>query len=133
MKKILCIFLSALLLLGLCACSKSETAPDPNVLQAGFARVVCIPDDAVVYIAGGTAENDPSTDGLLDEIAVTCIALQQGGQTYLIYTCDVVDIHNFYTTTENAITKATNVPTENIIINATHTHSAPTLKDNLPG
>ena len=138
MKKILCILLSALMLIGLCACGGGGEEGggdqvDPSVLQAGYCRLQCLPDDPVVHIAGGTAENDKSTDGLLDEIAVTCIAIAQGGQTYLIYTCDVVDIHNFYTTTETAITEKTGIPIENIVLNATHTHSAPTLKDNLPG
>lgn len=133
MKKLLSVLLSVLLILGLCACGGQESQSDPNVLRAGFARVVCLPDDPVVHIAGGTAENDRSTDGVLDEIAMTCIALQQGGKTYLVYTCDVVDIYSFYTATEEAITAKTGVPGENIVINATHTHSAPTLKDNLPG
>lgn len=133
MKKAISFLLVILTTLGLCACGEGGTKTDPNALQAGFACVVCIPDDAVVYIAGGTAENDPSTDGLLDEIAVTCIALQQGGQTYLVYTCDVVDIYSFYTTTETTITEKTGIAASNIILNATHTHSAPTLKDNLPG
>ena len=138
MKKILCILLSALMLIGLCACGGGGEEGggdqvDPSVLQAGYCRLQCLPDDPVVHIAGGTAENDKSTDGLLDDIAVTCIAIAQGGQTYLIYTCDVVDIHNFYVTTETAITEKTGIPIENIVLNATHTHSAPTLKDNLPG
>ena len=131
MKKLFSLLLIGILLLGLTACGAEKE--DPNVLKAGFSRVLCLPDDPVVHIAGGTAENDRSTDGVLDEITVTCIALQQGGQTYLIYTCDVVDIYSFYTATEEVITEKTGVPAENIIISATHTHSAPTLKDDLPG
>lgn len=135
MKKLLCILLSMITALGLCACSSSGDVPaeDPNVLQAGFSRNVCLPDDAIVYIAGGTAEDDPSTDGVLDEITVTCIALRQGGRTVLVYTCDVVDIEKFYLGTETVITEATGIPATDIILNATHTHSAPTLKNNLPG
>lgn len=134
MKKWIYLLLALALALGLCACATTETKEDPNKLLAGFAREVCLPDDAIVYIAGGTASEDPSTDGVLDEITVTCIALKQGGQTYLVYTCDVVDIDGrFYTSTEEKIAEVTGIPVEKIILNATHTHSAPTLKDNLPG
>ena len=133
MKKLLCILLSLVTVLGLCACG-GGTKTDENALQAGFWREVCLPDDAIVYIAGGDPASDPSTDGVLDELAVTCIALKQGGKTYLIYTCDIVDIDGkFYHTTETAITNATGIPVEQIILNATHTHSAPTLKNDLPG
>ena len=102
-------------------------------LQAGFSRIVCLPDDLVAHIAGNDAKTDISVDGLRDELAVTCIALQQGGKTYLIYTCDTVTINDFYHTTKQMITAATGVSADNIVLNATHTHSAPTLKHDLPG
>ena len=133
MKKLTCLLLALVMVLGLCACG-GGAKEDPNVLQAGFWREVCLPDDPIVYIAGGDPASDPSTDGVLDELAVTAIALKQGGMTYLIYTCDIVDIDGaFYRTTETAISEATGLPVEQIILNATHTHSAPTLKNNLPG
>ncbi len=134
MKKLMCLFLALVMVLGLCACGGAKE--DPNALKAGFARLDCIPDDPLVHIAGGDAASDPATDGLLDNLAVTCIALQQGGQTYLIYTCDIVDIVDFYKLTESVVEKETGVPVSNIILNATHTHSAPTLKPGdakLPG
>ena len=102
-------------------------------LQAGFSRIVCLPDDPVAHIAGNDAKTDISVDGIRDELAVTCIALAQGGETYLIYTCDTVTINDFYIAIEKAISDATGIPTEHIILNATHTHSAPTLKHDLPG
>lgn len=133
MKKIICIFLTCVMILGLCACGNSQGgAEDDNSLQAGFSRVIAMPTDEVVYIEGGDAASDPS-EGFIDELAVTCVALKQGEQTILVYTCDIVDIASFYTTTENAIVTATGLPASNIILNATHTHSAPTLKSNLPG
>lgn len=131
MKKIMCIFLACVTVLGLCACSGAKG--DDSSLQAGFARVAAMPTTEKVHIAGGDAATDIS-DGYIDELAVTCVALKQGEQTILIYTCDIVDIDKaFYLTTENAIVTATGIPPENIILNATHTHSAPTLKNKLPG
>jgi len=102
-------------------------------LHAGFGRIVCLPDDPIVHIAGNDAKTDLSIDGIRDELAVTCIALRQGGQTYLIYTCDTVTINEFYVAIEQAVADATGVSPDNIILNATHTHSAPTLKHDLPG
>ena len=102
-------------------------------LQAGFARIVCLPDNLVAHIAGNDAKTDISVDGLRDELAVTCIALRQGGQTYLIYTCDTVTINDFYHDIKRMVTEKTGVPADNIVLNATHTHSAPTIKQDLPG
>lgn len=104
-----------------------------NNLQAGFSRIVCLPDNLVAHIAGNDAKTDISYDGLRDELAFTCIALAQGGNTYLVYTCDTVTINDFYVDIEKAISDATGVSTDNIVMNATHTHSAPTLKHDLPG
>lgn len=133
MKKLICVLLTFVMVLGLCACGGGGGGgkTDPNALQAGFSRVVCMPDGDA-HIAGGDAATDKS-EGYMDEIAVTCIALKQGEQTVLVYTCDVVDIEKFYITTEEAIARATDISSANIILNATHTHSAPTLKDDLPG
>ena len=136
MKKVLSILLVLVIVLGLCACGESGAKGDSNALQAGFSRIDCIPDDPLVHIAGGNATDDPATDGLLDNLAVTCIALKKGEETYLIYTCDIVDIVDFYKVVDSAVEKETGVPAKNIILNATHTHSAPTLKPgdiNLPG
>lgn len=102
-------------------------------LQAGFSRIVCLPDNLVAHIAGNDAKTDISTDGLRDELAVTCIALRQGGQTYLVYTCDTVTINDFYHDIKRMITEKTGIPGDNIVLNATHTHSAPTIKQDLPG
>lgn len=135
MKKLICILLTLILTLGLCACGESGGKADDS-LQAGFSRMDCIPDDQLVHIAGGTAADDPATDGLLDNLAVTCIALKKGEDTYLIYTVDIVDVTEYYSAVEKAVSNATGVPVDKVIINATHTHSAPTLKSsdiNLPG
>lgn len=138
MKKIISFILATLLIFGLCACGSSEggNAANSDELQAGFSRIDCIPEDPLVHIAGGNATDDPATDGLLDNLAVTCISLKKGDQSFLIYTCDIVDIVDFYKVVEKGISGETGIPVENIILNATHTHSAPTLKPsdmNLPG
>jgi len=163
MKKLISLLLVVVMVFSLCACSGSDsttanadskpadsatttptepasstpaTNDDPNVLKAGFGRVDSAPETDLVHIAGGSAADDPATDGMLDTLAVTCIALQKNGETYLVYTCDIVDIVDFYKTVDNEVSAATGISKDHIILNATHTHSAPTMKPsdlNLPG
>lgn len=135
MKKILCFLLVLTIVLGLCACGGSqggEEQPKDLILEAGFARENCNPSAYPVHIAGGDAYANICYDGCMDPLTTTCIALKQGEETYLIFTCDTVDIDDFFCfTTDQAISDAVGIPTERIILNATHTHSAPTLKHNL--
>lgn len=138
MKKILLFLLAMTFVFSMFACDSKENGPsaDPNQLMVGFGRVTCVPDDPLVHIAGGTAKDDPATDGLLDTIDITCVSLKKGDDTYLIYTVDIVDVIGYNTTIENTIKNELGIDPDNVIFNATHTHSAPTLKPgdgSLPG
>lgn len=136
MKKLLCIFLAVVTVLFLCACGAQEEAAnaDDRALQVGFASMECMPDSYPVHIAGGDVMRDICEQGFLDKLTVRCIALQQGDKTYLVFSCDVVDIDGaFCKETDAMIANATGLPQEQIILNATHTHSAPALKANVPG
>lgn len=132
MKKFLCILLAMILTLSLCACGGSgagEEQPKELTLEVGFARENANPSAYPVHIAGGDAYANVCQAGYMDPITTTCIALKQGEETYLIYTCDTVDIDGtFCFTTDQYISDAMGIPTKNIILNATHTHSAPTMK-----
>lgn len=135
MKKFLCLVLSVIIVLSLCACGASEGGNDKAAeFQIGFARVKAMPDTYPVHIAGNDAGKDVCEGSFLDELSVTCVAMKQGEETVLVYSCDIVDIDgDFYRDTEAAIAKETGLPVEKIVLNATHTHSAPTLKHDLPG
>ena len=122
MKKVICLLTVLTLVLALCACGGGESAGNVG-LQMGFAREVAMPDGPI-HIAGG-ADNKIS-EGFLDWITVTCVAIKSGEKTVLIYTCDTVCIYDeFVADTERAIAADTGIPAEDIILNATHTHSAP--------
>ena len=134
MKKVFCILLVLALTLGLCACGESVETKEETGLQIGFDRQKAMPDSYPVHIEGNDAGADVCEGSVLDELTVTCIAMKTGDKTVLVYTCDIVDIDGtFYKETESAISGATGIPVSDIILNATHTHSAPTLKSNLPG
>lgn len=126
MKKWFCMLLAFVLALGLCACGESEKSPQKEGLQIGFARA-----DATTYdqvnISGGDSKNRLST-GYRDPIMVTCLAISTGGDTFLVYTMDYITASSAYTeAAETLITEATGVPADRIIMNCTHTHSAPAI------
>ena len=133
MKKIICILLAAVLLLGLCACGGEGGAGGKNDgLQVGFGRESIVPDITGVEIAGGDASARLS-DGYLDEVAATCIAITEGDQTILLYTIDFITVDKNVYAAQTAIAEATGIPERNIILNTTHTHSGVSIRSNWNG
>ena len=138
MKKLLALILSVLMVFSLMACSSSDEAEgteasktaaeteDPNakVFRVGFNRQSILPKNPIgVQIAGGDAANRLCT-GFQDEVSATCIAFSKDGETYLVYTCDFMVIYDsIIAPVKSAISDATGVPYDNILINCTHTHS----------
>ena len=89
----------------------------------GFDRQSITPDQQGVQIAGGDATTRLST-GFLDEVSATCIAIKKGDETVLVYTMDFMILYEeAVNTIKSAITDATGIPAEKIILNTTHTHS----------
>lgn len=121
MKKILIFVLIAAMILGLCACGGA--GKDKDQLKVGFGRVSILPK-VQVNLDGGDIEGRPASDPI-DDIAATCIAISQGDETILIYTLDLLLVQKTLLPAQELITEATGVPAENIILNTTHTHSAP--------
>ena len=122
MKKFISLFLITVLIFGLCACGGSSKAENKG-LQVGFDRQSILPTKMGVQIAGGDAAARLS-EGFLDEVSTTCIAFSKDGQTYLVYTCDFMVVYASIVDPVKAAIKAkTEVPTENILFNCTHTHS----------
>ena len=144
MKKLICLFLSLVMVLGLCACSggseeaRSEskettaetTAPEAaSGLLAGYARTGIVPDYQV-QLAGGAATR-LSEAYAQDDLCITCVALQEGGETFLLFTMDVICAEDVFVDPAKAlISQTTGVPEENILMNATHTHAGPAIRSN---
>ncbi len=145
MKRIVCFLLAVMMLITLVACgdtpganvdestnNEETTAPviaekipaEPydGVFKAGFARADITPSVPIAKKdAGGSYKK------VQDKLYATCVAVNDGKNTALLITVDVTSIGT--TQCENFkkyITNATKVPAENIIISATHTHTAPT-------
>ena len=136
MKKTISFILAMLLVFGLFACSSSgestpapeqteTTAPQAAGLMAGFGRADVSPTAPIGM--GGYGDKDTRLSGaILDSIYATCVALQQDGNTFLIFTVDVIAAGDTVANTlRGSISDATGVPQEHIIVGATHTHSAP--------
>ena len=96
------------------------------MLQVGFGRVCITPDFPVCLAGGGHAKR--IVTNVLEDIFVTCVAItDEGGNTALLLTQDLVSSGDPYMTpTRRAVAQATGVPFENIFLSSTHTHSAPT-------
>ena len=132
MKKIISLLMALCIVLGLCACGGSaggdqQTEPQAYAgLQAGYARVDVSPATAVGM--GGYGDNDTRlSTHIMDETYATCVALRQGDTTFLIFTVDVCAAGDIIANQlRNGISAETGVPEENIIVGATHTHSAAT-------
>lgn len=131
MKRIVCLLISVLMLLGLCACAGSGgeggNAGDSakGGAQVGFSRAKMMPE-GVVTIAGGEDPNRLST-GYLDFLTASCIAFRdETGNTVLLYTIDMQCLTtNFIGGAKETISGATGVPVENIMLSCTHDHSSP--------
>ena len=128
MKRILACLLTFVIVLGLCACSNSgsgeTTQPAVQGLQIGYARESLIPSGNVNMSGYGNQEHRIST-GYLDIIAATCIAASENGNTVLLYSTDTLNSKSNWTAeARSLISEATGVPTANIQIGATHTHSS---------
>lgn len=126
MKKYISIIMCVLLVLSLCACGESEKGGGDQGLQVGFGRVSILPDYEV-QLSGGAATR--VSTGVKDQLYLTCIAISENGETYLIGTMDFLTSDNVYVEPAKAVMSgATGVPVENILLNATHTHASVAIR-----
>jgi len=127
MKKCISIALAMLMLLSLCACGKTEkAAKQPAAFQVGYARVDFTPN-ASVPLSGYGDSSTRLSQGYLDPLYVTCIALTDTqGQTLLLYTADMICITDGgIATVREKVCKSLDIPEDRVIVATTHTHSAP--------
>lgn len=124
MKKLLAIFLAALQAFGLCACAGA--ASDTKSLRVGYARENVTPSYSIPLAGYGNTLTRMST-GFANYLYVTCVAVTDANdQTVLLFSCDLIGFADYYAAElRTAISAATGVPSENIMLACTHTHSGP--------
>ena len=93
--------------------------------QVGFGRIDITPNPDVDIVMGGY--NNQVSVGTLTPLLASCVALTDPqGNTLLLYTLDLVDLHKEpVNVLRKKLTALTGIPGENITISCTHTHSAP--------
>ena len=126
MKKLLILFLTGAMLLMTCACTEvtNQAEEITATLQVGFGRTDITPEDSVPLAGYGNTSKRMSQD-ILDYLYATCIAITDAkGQTVLLYSQDLVNSSQTETV-RSAVSQTTGIPAENIMVAATHTHSAP--------
>ena len=151
MKKTVALMLTLALTLPLFACGGTsllteDAAPAETVIRRTGERENAAPDgehNAEGFCAGvGRADITPTfsvplggygnsayrfSTEVLDPLYATCLALRdEAGGTLLLFHLDVICVWPaFGKTVRPMIARATGVPEENILLNATHTHSGP--------
>lgn len=131
MKKLFCILLVLCMLLSLTACAPAETQLREEVtswLKAGFGRVDITPHYSIGLDGSGNSETRRSKE-VADNLYMTCVALTDDTTTILVYTVDNLGINaNSANLLRNQICMGTGIPVGNIFFGATHTHSAPDIR-----
>lgn len=131
MKKLFSLCLAMILLFALFACSSEGTgATEPAAagLQVGFGRESIMPQDFTkAHLAGGDAAKRVAKS-IKDNLYITCVAFKQGEEVFLLYTMDAINASSdVVNPAKTAITQLTGVPSENIMMCATHTHAGVSL------
>lgn len=127
MKKLLCLFLAAFLLLSISACGAKKD-PLTGKFAVGYGRADVTPKTGIAMSGfAAQGENSRTAENVLNELYMTCIAITDPeGKTVLLYTFDAIRIAGESADTiRKAVSDKTSVPVENIMISATHSHSTP--------
>jgi len=150
MKRILAVLLALMMLLSLCACAspsleegeavkpvqtaeeQTKTAPKkqekfsvpedlPEGFTVGFGRADITPATLPMDLGG-----DAIATSVGDPLYASCTVISDGENAAVIFHLDMKSIPNvFLTTVTTRLTKKFNIPAENVILNATHSHNSP--------
>ena len=134
MKKFLSLALVLCMILCLCACAKEPAASaEPKAFRVGFGRVNITPSYSVP-LAGYGNTSQRMSQGFLDYLYATCIAItDETDSTVLLITTDVISIPTYLVEDmKTAVKNATGVAFDRILIQGTHTHSGPDLNSGDP-
>lgn len=143
MKRLLCLFLSVLMLLSLAACGKKgneQAAAGENQTQeagfvipkvesfsVGYGMVEIEPENGTPM--GGYGNSDKKlSNAVLDPLATVVLAMSDGTDTFLLIALDIPGAYtDFVDPTVELISQETGVPKENILCHSVHNHSAPDM------
>ena len=99
---------------------------NPSLL-AGFGRT-CITPRYTVHLTGYGDDESRFSQGVIDNIYLTCLAVTDGEDTVLLYTADLLSLADFLPEQiRNRVSAATGIPGDRMFFTATHSHSGPNL------
>ena len=133
MKRKLLVTLCILLVVSLLvACETSKNDSTGNVsgqFSVGYGVADISPKESVMLGGFGDHEERYSTK-VTEPLAVTCIAVSgDDGETILVMAYDLSNSYDVWTKpTREAVSEATGVPFDHIMITCSHTHSGPYIK-----
>ena len=129
MKKLVCILLTAILVLGLCACGKSNeggsaAAGTDGVFAVGYSQVDITPTGDVP-MAGLGDDAERISNKIMDHLYATCVAVKDAeGNTVIMFFLDLLNTYDEITKeVRTLVSEATGVPYSNVMMSASHTHS----------
>ncbi len=109
--------------------TKNETVDNtpivyPEGFSVGFGREIVTPPSGTGLAGyGGT---DRVSKSVLDDLKLTCTAICDGENVVLLYSTDLTKMGGgIAEVAKKQLNQAYGIPAENIMFNATHTHSAP--------
>ena len=149
MRRIFALILAVLMLLPLCACSSSLSAPETGATEEkvpakndkkteeeeeGEGPIVYPEGFAVGYGIGDITTTpipmyNATAESVHDPLNLTCIAISDGeGGVALIMSADLKGmVRSVFERSTQIIEKKFGIKPENVMLSATHTHSAPTV------
>ncbi len=105
---------------------------DTICLQAGYARTDITPSYPIPLGGYGDAP-ERFHDHVLDPICAACVAISDDTNTTLLYHLDLLYLPSeLADRCRKALSQRHGIPEKNILLNCTHTHSAPELNCDLP-
>lgn len=133
MKKYVAIFLCLTMLLTLSSCAAQEDDSQTPQLLVGFGRADITPQENVPLGGYGNAASRLS-DEVLDPLYATCVAFTDAeGGTVLIFQLDLPNCRtDSISFARKKIGDELGIPAGNVMVHATHTHSAPEVGHESP-
>ncbi|TWU17219.1 hypothetical protein Pla52o_53940 [Novipirellula galeiformis] len=114
-------WLSAVAVIFCAAWGQRVEAADAAVFSAGAAKVAITPSMGMPIVGNWTR---PTVSNIHDDLHVRCLALHDGKTTIAFAICDSVGIpREVYDAARKFIDAETDVPSANVLMSATHTHS----------
>ena len=131
MKRLIALVLTLVMVLGLCACGESQGEKEVG-LMVGYAREKIHPEESVPLGGYGQSEKRMS-ENTLDFLYATCVAFKEGDTIVLMYSQDLIrSTVAWVKEVRTQLSQKLDIPEENIMVSATHTHSAPDTTKNVP-